>query len=249
VTRPLADLERVAALDADGLNGVEIARRTGIPWSTLQKWRRAGIEQLIERRRQGLSLEGCDCRSSLPAGAYAHLLGLYLGDGTLCRNGKSALRLEISCDAAYPRLIDEAAGSIAAVLPVRVNTRRRGKTNCIYVSATSVHWRCLFPQHGAGRKHLRRIRLVPWQTAIVERQPEEFVRGLVNSDGCRVINRVGGHEYVRYHFANKSAEILELFGWACDLLQIDWRYNRVDTISIARRASVEILEGFVGPKS
>ena len=35
----------------------------------------------------------------------------------------------------------------------------------------------------------RRIVLADWQRAIVDAHPEQFVRGLIHSDGRRVINR------------------------------------------------------------
>lgn len=42
-------------------------------------------------------------------------------------------------------------------------------------------------QHGPGKKHLRPIRLEPWQEALVNQATEEFIRGLIDSDGCRVV--------------------------------------------------------------
>jgi len=203
---------------------------------------------VLARRRATLDLRDCECRLTADPAAYALLLGLYLGDGTICRNGRNALRLEISCDTAYPKLIDEAAASIAAVLPVRVNRQPRKGSNCVNVTATSVHWACLFPQRGPGRKHERRIALEPWQEAIVEQQTREFIRGLLNSDGCRVINNVGKYRYVRYQFSNRSDDIRRMFAWACDLMAVDWRTSGRYTISVSRRPSVEILETFVGPK-
>ena len=183
----------------------------------------------------------------LASDSYAHLLGLYLGDGGLSRNGVTALRLSIACDAKYPRLVNEAAASVAAVLPVRV--QRQDRPGCVRVEATSVHWRCLFPQHGPGAKHQRDIVLTPWQTRHVETCPGQFVRGLVNSDGCRAINRVGRYEYVRYQFSNRSEQLLELFNWGCSLVGVDARRSNRHTMSVSRRASVEILEDLVGPKS
>ena len=112
------------------------------------------------------------------------------------------------------------------------------------------HWPCLFPQHGPGRKHLRPIVLEDWQRTILERHPDQFVRGLFHSDGCRttnwVVKTVGAqrkrHGYPRYFFGNESRDILELGGWALDLLGIAWRYNRPNCISVARRDAVATLE-------
>ena len=65
----------------------------------------------------------------------------------------------------------------------------------------SIHWTCLFPQHGPGKKHARTIALEEWQQQIVDAHPGAFLRGLIHSDGCRMTNwtrrRVAG-EMKRY---------------------------------------------------
>src|SRR5262249_48559821 len=103
-----------------------------------------------------------------------------------------------------------------------------------------------------GRKHERPISLAEWQQEIVQAEPWAFIRGLIHSDGCRAINRVRvrdkRYEYPRYFFSNMSRDILELFGDACDRVGVEWRYNRFNSISVARRASVELLDIYVGAK-
>ena len=78
---------------------------------------------------------------------------------------------------------------------------------CVDVFLYSKHWPCLFPQHGPGRKHLRPIRLEPWQQLLIDQATEEFVLGLIHSDGCRVIANDRGVMSVRYHFSNMSEDI------------------------------------------
>jgi hypothetical protein len=98
---------------------------------------------------------------------------------------------------------------------------RRG---CTDVKSTSKHWPCLFPQHGPGRKHERKIELADWQRAIAARYPDHLARGLIHSDGCRFTNRVRRplkdgdkwYEYPRYMFKNESADILGICGEALD---------------------------------
>src|SRR5579862_3390695 len=63
------------------------------------------------------------------------------------------------------------------------------------ISAYSKSWPILFPQHGAGRKHERGIVRAAWQQRIVEDEPQMFLRGLIHSDGCRILNRVNGRAY------------------------------------------------------
>ena len=117
-----------------------------------------------------------------------------------------------------------------------------------------MHWPCLTPQHGRGLKHKRPIVLEPWQRRFVlEIRPDLFVRGLIHSDGCRVINRVTvrgkQYTYPRYFFNNESGDIRALFIDACERLGVSARHNNHNSVSVARRESVAILDRIVGPKA
>jgi intein-encoded DNA endonuclease-like protein len=110
----------------------------------------------------------------------------------------------------------------------------------------------LFPQHGPGLKHERRIELEPWQREITHAYPREFIRGLINSDGCRFTNPVRHgdrlYTYPRYLFSNVSEDIKRLFCEHLDLLGIAWRRLGAKNISVARCEAVAALDEFVGPK-
>ena len=120
--------------------------------------------------------------------------------------------------------------------------------NCVEVSLYSKHWPCLFPQHGPGKKHTRPIRLEPWQQALVDLATEEFILGLIHSDGCRVVANDRGVMSVRYHFTNMSEDILTLFTAALDALGIPWTRSSKKIVSIYRKAATARLDEFVGPK-
>jgi hypothetical protein len=112
----------------------------------------------------------------------------------------------------------------------------------------------LFPQYGRGPKHERRIELAPWQDSIVDREPERFIRGLIHSDGCRVMNRVvvNGKDYAypRYFFTQVSKDIQALFCRALEQTGVEYGFSgRGKDVSIARRESVARLDSFVGPKA
>ncbi len=221
----------------------EISRKTGVSRWTVSSWARGDFP------RARACTQCAVCTGSphlLPPGPYAYLLGLYLGDGCIASHPRGVFKLRIVCCDAYPWLIDECELAIAEVLPNRVG--RVPATGCTVVSSYSKHWPCLFPQHGSGPKWKRPILLADWQQAIVERLPAPFLRGLLHSDGCRVLNWVNGTAYPRYHFSNASADIRALFGAACDRLGIRWRQNNARNLSVARRTSVAILDEFVGPK-
>jgi hypothetical protein len=92
-----------------------------------------------------------------------------------------------------------------------------------------------------------------WQRELVVDHPWPFIRGLIHSDGCRSINRVRAHgreySYPRYFFANESTDILAIAGWALDLVGVEWRFNRRNSISVARRQSVRLMDEHIGPKT
>jgi hypothetical protein len=56
------------------------------------------------------------------------------------------------------------------------------------------------------------------------------------------------YSYLRYNFTNASADIRDLFTDTCDRLGIEWRQMNARNISVAKRASVEHLDRFIGPK-
>jgi hypothetical protein len=91
-----------------------------------------------------------------------------------------------------------------------------------------------------------------WQLAITARHPEPFVRGLLNSDGCRFVNRVRArgrdYAYPSYQFTNVSQDIQRLLCDHLDLLGISWRRASARNIAITRRSAVGRLDEFVGPK-
>ena len=161
---------------------------------------------------------------------------------------RDVYRLRIACAERYPGLIRQCELAMAEVLPTRSETGRRTSGARKSPTHFSKHWPCLFPQHGPGRKHERKIELAPWQQELVDLDPRPLVRGLLHSDGCRVLNWVNGTPYPRYHFSNVSADIRGIFGRACDQLGIEWRPNNPFSLSVARRGSVALLDEFVGPK-
>lgn len=161
--------------------------------------------------------------------------------------------MRIVLDTAYPEIIRECGGSLEALFPSKTAHRyKRRHSNCVEVSMYSKHWPCLFPQHGPGRKHLRSIRLAEWQQKIVDANHKPFIRGLIQSDGTRIIATERKGSYVRraprYAFSNKSEDIKGLFCESCDALGIRWTRPSDRQIAIYRKASVAILDEFVGPK-
>ncbi|WP_065958483.1 helix-turn-helix domain-containing protein [Streptomyces sparsogenes] len=252
--------QKAIALLRSGVKNADVARRLGVPTGTVGYWLH------LDRAKQG-ALPGrsprpcprCDGRR-LDEAAYAYLLGLYLGDGHIIQySAHRAPSLMISCGDAWPGIMDACHEAMQAVFPDNSVCRVR-RPGCHNVKVYSKHLWCVFPQHGAGKKHERRITLEPWQQRIVDRQPWEFLRGLFHSDGCRIINwtvrKVAGeskrYEYPRYFFANKSDDIRKLCTDTLTKVGVEWstlaRGSDPFNISVAKRASVALMDAHIGPK-
>ncbi len=251
----LGTRDRALALVGQGHSLSSVSRQTGVSRAAIRDWQR--------RARPTEDRTRCPRCAPLPhlpgdPAAYAYLLGLYLGDGCISRAPRT-FTLRIACADTWPGLIDACMQAVRAVRPVNA-VRRVRKQGCVMVTSSSSHWPCLFPQHGPGRKHERAIVLAPWQEEIVHAHGWEFVRGLVHSDGCRVVNRttrlVGGvrkeYVYPRYFFTNTSADIIRLYTHRLDALGVHWTHLRqsraAQTVSVARRDSVALMDRHVGAK-
>jgi hypothetical protein len=243
--------KRALALVAQGRSLNSVSRQTGISRSAIQRW----LTRLEPVNRTAPCVR-CQDTPQMPEdqAAYAYLLGLYLGDGHIISKPRQHY-LSIACTASWVGLIDAAEDAMRKVLPWP-SVSRLQRTGCVDVKSYTKHWTCMFPQHGRGKKHERPIVLEPWQQAIVDAHPWEFIRGLIHSDGCRITNWttriVGGehkrYEYPRYCFSNSSADITQLFTDTLDLVGVDWRQMNARNISIARKASVALMDTHVGPK-
>lgn len=259
--RSQKEYDTVLALIADGHNNSEIARLTGVPRTTVREWRlgKGHRHRDGDASRAGLPCDGScgtiDQRALLWPRIYAHLFGLYLGDGTVSSGPRGVDRLRLHLDAKYPELIEGAVGSMSAIRgSIRIGQLNR--PGCVEVGSSWKHWRCVFPQAGPGMKHTREIRLEPWQRRIVRDHADEFLRGLYESDGNRHINQVKKrlrtgvkvYRYSRYMFSNESDDIRTLFTEACDVLGLHWTQANRRNIAVSRREDVAFLDGFLGPK-
>lgn len=251
---------KALALLRSGTTGAEVARQLNVPRGTVSYWLHMdrskrdecpGSHNPMCHRCNGVDLDET---------AYSYLLALYLGDGHVSQPSQHRVpNLIITLDDSWPGIQVEAETAMRKVFPDNSTCRVR-KTGCHNIKVYSKHLHCLFPQHGPGKKHEREITLEAWQQRIVDANPWAFIRGLIHSDGCRIINwttrPVGGerkrYEYPRYFFSNKSDDIRKLFSDTLTAVGVQWttlaRGSDPFNISVARRASVALMDAHVGPK-
>jgi hypothetical protein len=150
--RQASEIHAVLSLLATGASDYEIARRTGIPRSTVLNWRHGKIPGNPDS--DGGRCDRCGGREhppdELPVAPYAYLLGQYLGDGCLFRVGKAGFALRISSDSAYPGIIRECCQAIEAVRGRRPYVYRYPDKRLSTITSYWRSWPCLFPQHGVN---------------------------------------------------------------------------------------------------
>jgi Homeodomain-like domain len=238
--------ERALALVRAGLNDCEVARRTGISRTTIRDWRRPRYQP----RRQVATCPRCwrPCPPmSFTPSDYSELLGLYLGDGHVVRLART-WRFRLFLDSRYTEIVCESRDLLRRCFPRNsVGTVFAHEERMTVLSVYSSHLECVFPQHGPGMKHTRRICLESWQDEIVAAAPWHFLKGCIRSDGCSFVNRTGPYEYLSYQFSNHSPDILDLFCQTCDLVGVEYRrYER--SVRINRRSSVARLKDKIDVK-
>lgn len=254
--RPDETVASALAASDSGLQDSDNARLHGVAVKTIRRWRR-DYQRRGKPRGQSHLLARCPrCEGAdLDPASYAELLGWYLGDGHISLGRRGVYSLHVFNDKKYVKDIGRIQDLMRQVKP-RCRPHTREVPGCTIVTVGWKHWTCLFPQHGPGRKHDRRLVLEPWQQEIVLAFPAALLRGLFHSDGCRAKNwtrrLVAGemkrYDYPRWQFVNNSIEIRR---WCCeslDLLEIPWRQSSWKTISVSTRCGVSRLDELIGLK-
>lgn len=237
-------IDAALKLAKSGASATEIGRRLAVPRRTVCDWLRGSVPHPPACAAGCTAIHDFD---ALPA-VYVYLLGLYLGDGSIATHPRGVYRLRFSLDTRYPQIIEQCETAITAIAPDnRVSRISHG--TWVEVCCYSKAWPCFFPQHGPGKKHERRIELTDWQSTLVERWPEQLLRGLIHSDGCRFQNTGTNWSWPRYSFTQFSDDIRRIFCDTCDLIGVRWTASGKHTIYVSRKADVARLDEFIGAKA
>ena len=243
-------LSRLDVLDREN------AQICGVSIRALRHWR-YGIRRdpLTARKGRSPSCPLCDGRP-INERAYAYLLGLYLGDGHITGGRRGSYALSITCCDGWPGLIDAARSAMAVPMPTS-SVFRVQRAGCTKVKILShEHWPCLFPQHGPGRKHERRIELAPWQEQIIGSVSRPFCPGTVPfrrlpgdepgrrplAGGDRWSNTRGTSSPTNQRTSSDYVGTLSISSGSAG------ECSRRNALSVARREAVARLDEFVGPK-
>lgn len=152
--------------------------------------------------------------------SYAFILGVYLGDGCISKTHKpNVFKLRIALDVKYTRLNEEIISELKILFPNnKISYYVVPNTNGCIISVHSSNLLTLFPQHDIGRKHERPIVLEDWQKEIIDEFPDDFLKGLIYTDGSFYL---AGGKYKRCSFTNKSKDIIDLCSDTMNKLNIN----------------------------
>lgn len=214
------DVTQVRELFTEGLNRCQISRQTNIPLSTLRKWLNHDDFNLRDDRN---AVKITDIiNDKIRREAYSFCLGIYLCDGYIVQSKQHRVpNITFYNDYQYPINTREWCDKIQIIFPEnKVNCKKKPSSNCVIVKVYNNCIWDLFPQHGKGKKHDRKLILEDWQKEIIKEFPEEFIKACVQSDGCIYIQKVSNRQYHRHNFINKSEDIIDFFLWALSLVGI-----------------------------
>lgn len=255
-------VEQILSNKEQGKSKYQIAKELNITHSTVRYWWNydfARVAQLAEAQ----DLKSCQREFESHLGYhYAHLLGLYLGDGYINKHNSSCYKLRITCHAEDSIVINDCMQSMKALFINKVNKWKHTNANCVDVYIYSNDIPKLFPQHGKGRKHERKIALESWQKDIINEHPLLFIKGLMQSDGSRFIRNIENRSYASYIFCNVSKDIIDILYDVCigvglspTIISLDnkkYKYSRSTNIlyrlNFNKRKDVELLDNVIGTK-
>lgn len=244
-----------------GMSPSEVSRKTGIARSTIRDWVKNPRPKRIEGDINSRIAQMFSSIHQYPE-AYAYALAFYLGDGYIDKLPRT-YRLRIFNDVKYPDITQRIRNCLSHLLPrnvvaIQEPSAGQGHENVSVIRCHSTILPVLFPQHGPGKKHTRSLILLPWQEDIVDSWPQAFLRGLIESDGCRYRHsqmRNGRlYEYDHYAFSNQSKDLLRMAARVCERLGVRYtcpplEMGRGRCLYIRHSRDVEFLDSFIGPKS
>jgi len=140
----------------------------------------------------------------------AYVIGVAIGDGNLSNPNGRAVRLRVSCDNKYPKIIERIKKAIQQLLPTNKVSTVDTKRNCTDVSCYSnkledfLGWKAK-----NGSKYRQRVSVPAW-IRVERKYTISCLRGLFETDGSIYKDR----GYIMSGFVTIIPEL------ACDVIQM-----------------------------
>jgi len=158
----------------------------------------------------------------------AYVIGIAIGDGNLSKPGPRAVRLRITCDKKYPKLLNRIVKSLKQLLPEnRVGIVDR--ETLVDVSVYSNHLEGLLGwKANKGPKFIQKVRIPDW-IKIDKSCTASCLKGLLETDGSVYLDR--GYRMVIFstinvELANDTLLLFQSLGYKPHLYRIKQKKNR-----------------------
>jgi len=168
----------------------------------------------------------------------AYIIGIAIGDGNLSNPNGRAVRLRISCDNKYPKLIKRISKNISELFPKNKVSLIKRKDNCTDISCYSNRWELILGWKAKdGSKFKQKISIPKWIKASND-YIKPCLKGLLETDGSIYFDR----KYIMVNFvtiiptiANDFIEITKKIGYNPNIQKIKIASKKIKhTIRISR---------------
>lgn len=242
-----------------GLSDYKVSEKLGISRPNIQRWRKQYFSNSSKMMKRKEILEASALKrygdpnnmdvTKLPSDSYAYILGMYLGDGCLSKSTKCrTCTLYITQNREYDIVVNDCLNHLKNLMKefdIEPTVVYRKNSKACDIKINSVYTLKLFPQHGEGLKHDRKINLEDWQWTHVEKEPWMFIKGLMHSDGSKYFDKYNSKWH--WQFTNRSEDIKDILCQVCDTVGLQWTRCK-QNVSFYKSESVIMLNENVGEK-
>ncbi len=233
----------------EGASIRQIGRELNVDHSTVSYWIKNDFA--CEMRSKQLQVEEIHEICNTKSVAYSYILGCYLGDGHISQLPRTQ-RLRLFSGTAHPTIVQDQINALNILFSNVVNHKESKTSKMEVITVHNTQLDIYFPQHDVGKKHDRDVSLKPWQQTIIDKEPECFIKGLIDTDGClydngRYVKDDGEKTYLpSYQFTNKSKDILKMYTDVLDKFDIHYTYvsKKCGSVNIFTRDRVNVKKLF-----
>lgn len=135
----------------------------------------------------------------------AYIIGIALGDGNLSNPNKRAVRLRITLDNKYPKIIKEVTENLRLLLPKNKISIIKRTDNCSDISVYSNQLKEIIPWNtGEGPKIAQKITIPTWIKTDCN-FTKSCLKGLIQTDGSIYFDR----NYKMINFSNNIESLAQ----------------------------------------
>jgi hypothetical protein len=135
----------------------------------------------------------------------AYVIGVALGDGNLSNPNGRAVRLRITLDNRYPKVIEEVIKNLKIILPENKISIVNRSDNCLDVSVYSNKLTEIIPwEAGSGSKIVQRATIPNWIKSDLN-FTKHCLKGLLQTDGSIYFDR----NYKMVNFTNNIKNLVQ----------------------------------------